>query len=393
MKSSPDTERSIIPVEWKFVSEPNSDDGGTVEGYASVFLSRHESGDRVMPGAFRKTIKERVKAGMVPYLDSHQWDAAHTVGTVTDASEDSKGLQYRAKLSKAPSAQDLRLKMIEGHIKRNSIGFMPVRESYEPYDPETGETFDSKTKSKSAMMGRSIHEIKLYEISAVPLADDPNATIQQVKSAVPFQDLSLASRDRAWDASAARSRVESWAGGEKVNFARYRRAFLWYDRAKPDEIGSYKLPIADVIDGELTAIPRAIFAAAAAVQGARGGAELDGDEEAVKAHLNRYYEKMAREFNDDSIVAPWNKKSIDVLLANASVGVYEMSDISAAAREFFAVIKPEDRAAVLKHLAEIPAGPATPPTETTAQFDSAALDALRERSLKMNAELLRRRVA
>jgi HK97 family phage prohead protease len=387
LKSNPDCERLVFPVEFKLLTDPTDDSGGTVEGYASVFGLPHESGDIVEPGAFKKTIRERVKKGMVPYLDSHQWDVAHTIGSITDASEDSHGLHYTAKLSKSPNAQDARLKMAEGHIKRNSIGFYALRESWKPDDqPAEGDRADRKE------MRRHIHEVKLMEISAVPLADDPGAVITSVKSAVPFGDLPLAPRDRAWDAGAARKRVAVWAGGgddeSKMNWARYRRAFLWFDRAKPEDAGSYKLPIADVEGGELTAIPRGIFAAAGVLQGARGGAELGGDEDAVRAVLERYYAKMAHQFKDDTIVVPWKKKSIDSILLEASaIGVYDLSDIRDAARELMAVLTPSDRAALA---AELSAGPGSPPTENS---DSDSLAMLRHRGTLLNAEIIRRRIS
>ena len=112
--------------------------------------------------------------------------------------------------------------------------------------------------------------------------------------AVPaFQDLPLADRDREWDASAAEKRVRSWAGAAEEPTEKYRNAHLWYDRDKPENFGSYKLLIADVVDGKLTAVPRAIMAAGAVMQGSRGGVDLPRDDVArVKSHLAKYYAKM-----------------------------------------------------------------------------------------------------
>jgi HK97 family phage prohead protease len=373
MKLNPDFERLVVPVELKLAGAP---DKGMLEGYASVFGLEHESGDYVDPGAFRKTIQERVSKGMVPYLDSHQWDVAHTLGSVSDAHEDSKGLHFTAQLSSAPSVQDFRQKVAEGHIKRNSIGFVALREKW-----------DRGAESK---LSRHVQEVKLFEISAVPLADDPGAVILGVKAAVPFGDLPLAPRDRAWDAGAAEGRVRAWAGGDTINFARYRRAFLWYDREKADETTAYKLPIADVVNGELTAIPRGIFAAAAVMQGSRGGVDIpESDRDAVRATLSRYYSKMASEFKDDTIVAPWEKKSLDLLILDArSSGAYDFDRLAAAARELWSVATPDDR----KRLADLlSAGPAQPPTETVASGID-ALAQLKRRATLQRADLLRRRV-
>jgi hypothetical protein len=51
--------------------------------------------------------------------------------------------------------------------------------------------------------------------------------------------------------------------------------------------------IADVIDGRLKAVPRAVFAAAGVMEGARGGVDLpDRDVDRVKSHLAKYYAKL-----------------------------------------------------------------------------------------------------
>ena len=108
-----------------------------------------------------------------------------------------------------------------------------------------------------------------------------------------FQALPLADRDREWDGPAAEKRVRAWADAEDEPNAAYRDAHLWYDGDKPDNFTSYKLPIADVVGGKLKAVPRGIFAAAAVLDGARGGADLPKDEiSRVKAHLAKYYAKM-----------------------------------------------------------------------------------------------------
>jgi HK97 family phage prohead protease len=369
MKTNPDFERLSFAVSFKIA---DGGDDSLVEGYGNCFENLDQNGDIVHRGAFKKTIKERVDKGMVPYIDTHQWDAAHVLGTVMSASEDEKGLKFLAKLASTPDAQQIKQKMIEGHIKRNSIGFAPVQERYERQTGDKG----------PGDMVRHLDELKLFEISCVPIAANEESMITGVKAAVPFQDLAFADRDRAWDAGEARKRIAEWAGGSgdsKINWSKYRRAFLWYDRAKADEAGAYKLPIADVIGGELKAIPRAIFAAAAIVQGARGGADLGGDEEAVKAHLERYYAKMAKEFDDESIVAPWNQKSPILLLDDLAVGVYQEKDIRTAQLRLWAVSTPGQRAALL---AELKAEP--PENSSTHREDggAGALDALRARAAR-----------
>src|ERR1700712_6132057 len=86
-----------------------------------------------------------------------------------------------------------------------------------------------------------------------------------------FSDLPLADRSRRWNGAAAEKRVRQWADAQDGPNAKYRKAHLWYEADKKDEFTGYKLLVADVIDGELKAVPRGIIAAAGIVDGARGG--------------------------------------------------------------------------------------------------------------------------
>ena len=127
-----------------------------------------------------------------------------------------------------------------------------------------------------------------------------------------MQDIPLASRDREWSADEAESRVRSWAGGpekEDVNWEQYRRAFMWYDSDDPENFGSYKLGYGDIVDGELQAVPRAIFAIAAVLQGARGGVDIpESDQTTIKGRVEKWYSRMRDEFDDDNIIVPWQEQ-------------------------------------------------------------------------------------
>lgn len=108
-----------------------------------------------------------------------------------------------------------------------------------------------------------------------------------------FQDLPLADRDREWDGAAAEKRVRAWAGAEDEPNEKYRDAHVWYDADAKQNFTAYKLLVADVIDGRLRAVPRGVFAAAAVMQGSRGGVDLpERDIERVKSHLAKYYAKL-----------------------------------------------------------------------------------------------------
>lgn len=116
-----------------------------------------------------------------------------------------------------------------------------------------------------------------------------------------FQDLPLGARDRAWDGDAAEARVRAWAKAEDGPNEKYRDAHVWYDADKKDNFTAYKLLVADVVGGRLVAMPRGVMAAAAVMQGSRGGVDLpDKDVDRVKSHLAKYYAKMGE-------TAPWDE--------------------------------------------------------------------------------------
>ena len=116
-----------------------------------------------------------------------------------------------------------------------------------------------------------------------------------------FQDLPLADRDREWDGTAAEKRVRRWADAEDEPNQKYRDAHVWYDADKKENFTAYKLLVADVIGGELKAVPRGVMAAGNVMQGSRGGVDLPKkDIDRVKSHLAKYYKKMDED-------PPWEK--------------------------------------------------------------------------------------
>jgi len=138
----------------------------------------------------------------------------------------------------------------------------------------------------------------LWETTLTTLPAMPDARVE-AKSVVPFQDLPIAPDDTVWNAPAAASRVSEWAGGpdkEKVDWGKYKKAFLWFDEDNPTKFGSYKLGIGDIVGGSLKAIPKAIFSVAGVLNGARGGVDIPSDDkDKIWNQLQRYYKKMDKE--------------------------------------------------------------------------------------------------
>lgn len=160
-------ERLVVPIEWKA-----ADDDQTLEGYASTFGNVDLGGDVVVKGAFKKTIAN-IKANGIPLLADHIPSTASVLGTIFDAEERAKGLWIKARLSKAPSAQDTRTKLLEGHLNKMSIGY---------------ETMDHAFEDRDGQRVRMLKELKLWESSVVVIPMNPEAAIARVKSVVDTLD-------------------------------------------------------------------------------------------------------------------------------------------------------------------------------------------------------------
>jgi signal peptide peptidase SppA len=105
-----------------------------------------------------------------------------------------------------------------------------------------------------------------------------------------------------WDGSAARDRLAKWASSDgsgdkdKIDWAKYRKGFAWYDSANAEDFGSYKLPHHDVKNDKLTVVWGGVKAAMGALLGSRGGADIpSGDRKAVYDHLAAHYKEFDKE--------------------------------------------------------------------------------------------------
>lgn len=110
------------------------------------------------------------------------------------------------------------------------------------------------------------------------------ASGELVASVTGAVDLPVAGREVQWDGPAAENRVFAWADGDT---GKLDKAFAYRDDSKdPKAENSRKLGYTDVVNGTLTIIPRGVFAAEAAVNGARGGVDIPADElDGVKNRL------------------------------------------------------------------------------------------------------------
>lgn len=167
---------------------------GIFEAYASVFGNVDSYNERVMPGAFERSLQHwRASGKRIPILWSHQLDNldAH-IGEVIEAREDGHGLWVRGQIDlEEPYGQKIYRKMRRRLINEFSFAF----------------SVDDANVSDDGY--KELHAVDLWEISVVYKGANPRTELLDIKAhATPRLDaarLSLESvqlqpRPRLWEA-------------------------------------------------------------------------------------------------------------------------------------------------------------------------------------------------
>lgn len=150
------------PVEFKATG-----DKGEYEGHFSIFGNVDDGGDVMQPGAFLKTIQERKSRVKVFY--AHDWEKL--IGPPPDVlQEDATGLFAAGRLTLDSFwGREAWALMKDNALTEGSIGYGAVK-------------FDWEDTGPNAPMVRNLREVKLYEISPVPLGMNPLTNIRAVKN-------------------------------------------------------------------------------------------------------------------------------------------------------------------------------------------------------------------
>ena len=79
--------------------------------------------------------------------------------------------------------------------------------------------------------------------------------------------------DETWDADEAVRQIRNWAEDDdgNIDFGKYKRAFIIYDRDNSDNLTAYRFPFCKVVDGRLKASRAALITAKRMALGARTG--------------------------------------------------------------------------------------------------------------------------
>lgn len=156
---------ALIPLERKRAATPLSAvaEDGSFSGYASLFGQVDLGKDKVMRGAFRRSLAKRHPDG-IRMLFQH--DPSEPIGRWTVIREDASGLFVSGQIIQSSQKGREVLDLLrQGAIDGLSIGFRTER---------------SRTDRKTGV--RSILEADLWEISIVTFPMLPGARVQHVKS-------------------------------------------------------------------------------------------------------------------------------------------------------------------------------------------------------------------
>lgn len=175
-------ERKFVSFEVKSVDRAKSE----FEGFSAGIGNRDLGNDIIEPGAFDKTISERVGAGRVKLLDQHRSESTRDVwGKVIEAREvpvqdprpdgPTHRLWTRFKVSQAdPNAQVALGKVEDGTLDQLSIGYRPISVEFEA---DEGEKMDPRRAWMEGRGVRRIKELAWWETSLVIWAMNPEATV------------------------------------------------------------------------------------------------------------------------------------------------------------------------------------------------------------------------
>jgi len=300
----------LIPLQIKAIEKKTDDMGDEyayISGYASFYNNIDLGKDRVKPGFFTDDLKKR--GNQRPALWQHRTTEPVGVNFYTDTEQ---GLMFEAKLPTDDTFVTGRVlpQVKVGSIQGASIGYCTIEEYYNTQDKcrdlikgtieeSSFVTFPMNEKACIFSVRKYIKstERKSTDKYICEFASNLGICEDIESKAVPaYKNYDLMSVDTKWDKGKAVNQIKTQTNSSEKPSNTYKNGFMYFNPDEEDNYGGYKLPYVYVEGGKIKAVPKAIFAIAAALSGARGGVNIpDADKSKIKSQLNKYYEKMDRE--------------------------------------------------------------------------------------------------
>jgi HK97 family phage prohead protease len=252
--------------------------GGTFEALVSVFGNIDVVGDRVLPGAFTKSLDRWESTGdPIPVIWSHMWDDpfAH-IGKITTAVETKDGLRVEGQIDMdKPFAAQVYDLMAERRVKEWSFAYDVIEED----------------RAKDG--ANELKELELFEVGPTLKGANPDTQLYGVKAVAAEMEAqrkaairshSTTTSDATWDGPAQEAKLPNEAAPLKM-------AHAWQDPDGDDTVkDSYKFIHHFVTDSGVGAASTVACSTGIGVlNGGRGGTTIpDADRQGVYAHLKRH---------------------------------------------------------------------------------------------------------
>lgn len=138
---------------------------GIVTGYFSIFGNKDSDGDIIIPGAYRKTLKENGPASEKPrILHLFMHDSMKPLSKPYILKEDKKGLYFESKISDTSLGKDVLQLYLDKVLSEHSIGYQVVKREVDEAHEE-----------------QKLLELKLWEGSTVSWGANMEALVETVK--------------------------------------------------------------------------------------------------------------------------------------------------------------------------------------------------------------------
>ena len=138
---------------------------GIVTGYFSIFGNKDSDGDIILPGAYKKTLRENgPESEKARILHLYMHDSYKVLAKPNVLKEDKKGLYFESKISLTALGKDVLQLYMDKVLTEHSIGYQIVKR-------EVDESTDTQ----------KLIELKLWEGSTVSWGANMEALVESVK--------------------------------------------------------------------------------------------------------------------------------------------------------------------------------------------------------------------
>lgn len=143
---------------------------GEIVGLAAAFGNIDNGGDRIMSGAFAKSLADHKAAGSMPAMLMHH-DIKRPCGVWTDLTETSDGLLAKGKFTTdAADGREAYALTRDGAMRGLSVGYIAEEKTY-------------------VADARELHAVKLFEVSLVSVPMNDRTRVRSIKSIRGARDI------------------------------------------------------------------------------------------------------------------------------------------------------------------------------------------------------------